>query len=278
MKESNFSEEIRLDLYSKKHFQRGTSTSITGDEFSVPSQYPLITVSITFSASDPQRKRTASSGLLTATVTRPSSRSVVSAGFLIRRSCSAGDHQHTQLPSVMLICSTDQHVNVPSWTCLGSPEQQREISQTLLRPVTEPALYLCVCSMPFLQSLPQDVIMKMSDLMEEVGIKFLKLKHGVVQPSLVLQTERDNRVRVHTEGMHANTRVYWRPLCVFDFTSLRVTDNRAGAVIASDINPSLFVWPHVFMCVIEMLLLSLFLFSLKCIFHFLLLCLSSYVP
>lgn len=36
------------------------------------------------------------------------------------------------------------------------------------------SLYLCVCSVPFLQSLPEDVIMKMSDLMEEVHIKSLK--------------------------------------------------------------------------------------------------------
>lgn len=33
---------------------------------------------------------------------------------------------------------------------------------------------LCVCSVPFLQSLSEDVIVKMSDLMEEVQFKVLK--------------------------------------------------------------------------------------------------------
>lgn len=37
-----------------------------------------------------------------------------------------------------------------------------------------PSLHLCVCSVPFLQSLPEDVIMKMSDLMEEVQMKRMK--------------------------------------------------------------------------------------------------------
>lgn len=36
------------------------------------------------------------------------------------------------------------------------------------------ALLVPVCSVPCLQSLPEDVIMKMSDLLEEVQIKYLK--------------------------------------------------------------------------------------------------------
>lgn len=43
-----------------------------------------------------------------------------------------------------------------------------------IKPFSNLSLSLCVCSVPFLQSLPEDVIMKMSDLMEEVQIKYLK--------------------------------------------------------------------------------------------------------
>lgn len=38
------------------------------------------------------------------------------------------------------------------------------------------SLHLCVCSVPFLQPLPEDVIMKMSDLVEEVRMKNTKKK------------------------------------------------------------------------------------------------------
>lgn len=52
-------------------------------------------------------------------------------------------------------------------------------------------LFVSVCSLPFLESLPADVLMKMSDLMEEVHIKFFKCEtRQCIQPIADSRTSR----------------------------------------------------------------------------------------
>lgn len=107
----------------------------------------------------------------------------------------------------------------------------------------------CACSAPFLQSLPENVIMKMSDLMEEVQIKFLKSEALCNHHSLFKQNPAD-RFPVHTDGI-----VCKQNICYFQL-SLHPLTRRCWGRITSSFH---ICWPlSLFLSHLLVLLLTVF--------------------
>lgn len=122
-----------------------------------------------------QHRQTASCGLSTARATRQSLCRVDSTAFLAQWSCLAGEHHNqytwfdmlpaekTALYSCVLntVSSTDI---ISGFKNKSIPFPFKSIVFDMLSDC------LCVCSVPFLQSLPEDAIMLLSDLTEQVLI------------------------------------------------------------------------------------------------------------
>lgn len=96
------------------------------------------------------------------------------------------------------------------------------------------SLHLRVRSVPFLQPLPEDVIMKMSDLVEEVRMKNKKCtKHCIVRPRLL------DYMRKHSRWCSGACCLQGRPLCIYHFKLSPCCISQQAGVGRHTANPSL---------------------------------------
>lgn len=96
------------------------------------------------------------------------------------------------------------------------------------------SLHLCVRSVPFLQPLPEDVIMKMSDLVEEVRMKNKKCtKHCIVRPRLLDYT------RKHSRWCSGSCCLQGGPLCIYHLKLSPCCISQQAGVGGHTANPSL---------------------------------------